>query len=69
MTVSITTWPSSLALFALCTALCACVCTGDILRDNEYLRHYLQLFNKSEFIFLSNPTKAAGSASQLLRQR
>lgn len=39
--------------------------SGDILRDNEYLQHYPQLF---KFIFLSNPTKAAGSASQLLCQ-
>lgn len=28
-----------------------------LLRDMEYLRHYLQLFNQPEFIFLSNPCK------------
>lgn len=39
--------------------------SADILRDNECLQHYPQLFR---FIFLSNPTKAAGCASQLLCQ-
>lgn len=42
------------------------MCTGNILRDDEYLWHYLQLFNKPDFILLSNPTKTAGYASQLL---